>query len=297
MGRRRDMSYRGNDVVLTKRRTRFYFLSIVVSVVLSLVALVSYFSGTSSFLSGIVNIVVSPLNDLGNSAVEKVMSVGNYFGDIARLKEENLRLQAENAELAKENAKHEAIRDENERLYSYLELKREFSELSLVNAQIIYRGSGNIITSFTLDKGTLHGVKKDMPIVCPGGIVGIIAEEGLTTSRAITLMSPKTSAGVYLLHSGVSGVLEGDYTLSLDGKCKISGLAQDTDVKVGDFVYTSGYGDIFPKDLCVGTVSEIIKDANTHTLTLAVTPMYDLANLDTVMVITDYTRDYKGQRA
>lgn len=290
------MSYRGNDAVITKRRTRFYFLSIALSALLSLVALVSYFSGTSFFLSDIVKIVVSPLNYVGSSVFEKVVSVGDYFGNIKELKEENLRLKAENDELAKQNSKYEAVRDENERLYSYLELKRELSEISMVNAKILYRGSGNIITSFTVDKGTLHGVKKNMPIVCPGGIVGIVTEEGLTSSRAITLLSPKASAGVYLLHSGVSGVIEGDYTLSLDGKCKMGGLDSGADVKLGDFVYTSGYGDIFPKDLCVGTVSEITRDANTHTLTLAVTPMYDLANLDTVMIITDHTRTY-GNKA
>lgn len=290
------MAYRGHDAANT-RQSRFFILSITISVLLSIVALISYFSGTSSILSNFVKILVSPLNQASSAVSEKVISVGNYFGSIAELKEENLRLQAENDELSKLNESAKAIRDENERLYAYLELKREFSELSLANARIISRGSSSIMTTFTIDKGTFHGVRKDMPVISHSGVVGIVAEEGLTSSRCISIINHKTSVGVYLLRTGTSGVLEGDYTLSLDGKCKISGLASDADVLVGDYVYTSGYGEIFPKDLCIGTVCEIVRDANTHTLTLEVVPMSNLESLDTVMVITDYQRIYTDDKA
>ncbi len=285
------MAYRG-QVTSARRQSRFYILSIAVSVLLSIIALVSYFSGASSILSNFVKVLVSPLNQASSAISERILSVGNYFGNIAELKEENLRLQAENDELSKLNDSAKAIREENERLYAYLELKREFSELSLAGARIISRGSSSIMTTFTIDKGTFHGVKKDMPVISHNGVVGIVTEEGLTSSRCISIINHKASVGIYLLRTGTPGVLEGDYTLSLDGKCKITGLGSDTDVLVGDYVYTSGYGEIFPKDLCIGTVSEIVRDATTHTLTLAVVPMSSLEDLDTVMVITDYERIY-----
>lgn len=277
----------------SSRQSRFFVLSITISVLLSVIALVSYFSGVSSILSNVAKIIVSPINQASAAISEKLSSLGNYFGDIAELKEENLRLQAENDELLKLNDSAKAIREENERLYAYLELKREFSNLSLANARIISRGSTGIMTTFTIDKGTFHGVKKDMPIISHNGVVGIVTEEGLTSSRCISIINHKASVGIYILRTGTPGVLSGDYTLSLDGKCKVSGLSSDTDVLVGDYVYTSGFGEIFPKDLCIGTVSEIIRDANTHTLTLEISPMSALESLDTVMVITDYERIYE----
>lgn len=288
------MAYRLNDVV-TKRQSRFYVLSVIISAVLSLIALISYFSGVSSTLSSIVNIVVYPINKSAAVVSEKIISVGSYFENIKELKEENLKLQAENNELKKAQAVTDAVRTENEQLYSYLELKREFNKLSLINASIVTKGSGNFLTAFTIDKGTLHGVKKDMPVITSHGILGVVTEEGISTSRGITLVSYNSSVGVYLSRTGTPGVLRSDYTLSLEGKCKITGLPADTQVEIGDPVMTSGTGEIFPSDLSVGTVTEIITDSNTQTLTLVVTPTCDLINEESVMVISDFERAYEAR--
>ena len=289
------MAYRGQDAV-TRRQSRFYFLSIGVSVLLSFLALASYFSGVSSVLSNIVNIIVSPINSFCTGITENFSDMGDYFRDISELKKENLRLQAENAELSELYAKTEAIRKENEQLYTYLDLKREFTNFTLVNARVISKGSGNFTTTFTIDKGSLHGIKKDMPVLGSGSIFGIITEVGLTSSRGISLINYNASAGVYLLRSGISGVVEGDYSLSQNGKCKVSGIPPDAEITEGDLVYTSGFGEIFPKDLFVGTVTEIIRDSNTHTLTLAVTPGCDLLNTGTVMVVTNHETEYTYKR-
>ena len=286
------MSYNINDVA-TKRQSRFHILSIVISALLSLTALVSYFSGFSNILTGVVNIIVYPINSCTSFVSEKIMSAGNYFGDVAKLKEENLRLKAENNNLLKEMATIDAIKAENEQLYTYLELKREYNKLSLVNSKIISRGSGNFLSTFTINKGTMHGVKKNMPIITSKGIIGIVVEEGPVTSRGITLISHNASVGVYLARTGTPGILRGDYRLSTEGKCKIAGLPVDTDVVIGDPVMTSGTGEVYPKDLSLGNVTEILKDSNTQTLTLVVTPSCDLVNEETVMVITDFERTYE----
>lgn len=290
------MAYKTNEVV-TKRQSRFFVLSIVVSILLSLTALVSYISGFSNILTGAVNILTYPLNSGASFISDRITSIGSYFGDIAKLKEENLRLKAENNELLKEKATVDAVRTENEQLYTYLELKREYTDLSFVNSRIITKGSGNFLSTFTIDKGTMHGVKKNMPIITSKGIIGIVTEEGPSTSRGITLISHNSSVGVYLARTGTPGILRGDYKLSIEGKSKITGLPVDTLVEVGDPVLTSGTGEIYPRDLSVGNVTEIIKDPTTQTLTLIVTPSCDLVNEESVMVITDHERVYKVQES
>lgn len=287
------MAYSFNDVV-TKRQSRFFILSIIVSIILSLAAMVSYFSGFSNILTGLVNIVVYPINSCADYISEKITNTGKYFGDIAALKEENIRLKEENNSLKKDNAVTDALRAENEQLYSYLELKREYTKFELVNSKIISKGSGNFISTFTIDKGTVHGVKKNMPIITSRGIIGIVTEEGPLTSKGITLISRNSSVGVYLSESGATGILRGDYALSIEGKCKITGLSTDSEVQIGDSVLTNGLGEIYPRDLNVGTVTEIVKDSNSQTLTLIVTPSCDLVNEDMVMVITDYERTYEA---
>ena len=286
------MAYRGQYVV-TKRQSRFYFLSMLCAIFLSLLALFSYFSGVSSILGSVVNIILSPVNYGTARVVDSIIGVRDYFANVKELKEENLRLMSENDALLKEKAKNEAVRSENEELYAFLGLKKDFTDLSLVNAKIISKSGSGFMTSFTIDKGTIHGVKKDMPVIADSGILGIVSEEGLATSRCISLVSHNASVGVYFLRTGVPGILEGDFALSKDGMCRITGLGADTDVVVGDYVYTSGYGEIFPKDLCVGKVNEIIRDATTHTLAVTVTPSCNPDRIDSVMVITDFERKYE----
>lgn len=286
------MAYGINDVV-TKRQSRFNFLCIIISVVLSLASVISYYSGVSNVLTGIVNIIVYPINSCANYVSGKILSAADYFGDIAELKEENLRLKTENNALIAEKAAAQAVKKENEQLYEYLELKRDFTRLDLVNSRIISKGSGNFLQTFTIDKGTIHGVKKNMPIISANGILGIVIEESPTTSRGITLISHNSSVGIYLPRSGATGILSGDYKLSVKGRCVIKGLSADTDVIVGDPVMTSGSGEIYPGDLSVGIVTDIIKDATTHTLTLEVMPTCDLVNEESVMVITDFERVYE----
>ena len=97
----------------------------------------------------------------------------------------------------------------------------------------------------------------------------------------------------YNTHICTTGILSGDYELSTEGKCVISGLPADTHVLVGDPVLTSGAGDIYPRGLAVGVVTDIIKDPYTQTATLAITPYCDLVNEESVMVITDFERLYE----
>ncbi|MBE6703897.1 MAG: rod shape-determining protein MreC [Ruminococcaceae bacterium] len=286
------MAYGSGDVV-TRRQSRFFALSIIVSVILSLTALVSYFSGFSNILTGIVNVVVYPINSCVDYISDNIRAIGNYFGDIAELKEENMRLKAENNSLLIDKAASEAIKKENEQLYAFLDLKRDFEKLSLVNGKIISKGSGNFLSVFTIDKGTMHGVHKNMPVVAANGLIGYITEEGPVSSRGITLISHSSSVGVYFSPTGATGILHGDYKLSAEGKCKVSGLPADTLVKIGDPVLTSGAGEIYPKDLSVGTVTDIYKDSNTQTLTVVVTPGTDLINEESIMVITDFERVYE----
>ncbi len=287
------MAYKNHEST-AKKDTRFVSLSLVISFILSVMAAVSYFTGVSNIFEGIASTAVYPLTKLGSVLSGSAEKVTSHFGDIAALKEENRRLKAENAELARSLEKSRTVYDENEKLYAFLNLKREFSDLSLVNAGILARESGSFMTDFTIDKGTAHGVHKDMPILCSDSVIGVVMEEGLTSSRAVSLVDYRSGIGVYVLRTGMPAVLRGDFSLAQDGKCIISGLAPETDISEGDLIYTSGLGEVFPKDIYVGSVCEVRKDSNTYTLSAIVKPQADLVNTDLVMVVTSFEKRYEA---
>ena len=59
-------------------------------------------------------------------------------------------------------------------------------------------------------------------------------------------------------------------------------------VQVGDAVYSSGTGSVYPADLKIGTVTAIEVDEYNRTLVATVTPAVDFSSLKWVMVITGY---------
>ena len=200
----------------------------------------------------------------------------------------------QNKGLARENARYAALRQENDWLREFLELKRERTDFSLVDAKVIAREGTNFESTFTIDKGSFHGIEKNMPVIADGNIlIGVIVETGLTTARGITILSGTSSVGVVAERSGKSGILQGDFALFADRLCKIPQLPEDVDIVQGDNIYTSGLGKLYPAGLYIGEVTDIVPDPASYTLTALVKPSADILNLDRVMVITAFKQIYE----
>ena len=103
-----------------------------------------------------------------------------------------------------------------------------------------------------------------------------------------TLIESSTSIGACIERTGELGLVEGNFSLAADGICRITYLAADSDVRVGDRVVTSGTGGIYPRDLVIGYVTEVIPDEYSRTLTATIRPAATLTDLDRVMIITSY---------
>ena len=89
--------------------------------------------------------------------------------------------------------------------------------------------------------------------------------------------------------SGEQGVVEGDYTLSRDGLCKLSYMSAEADVKAGDRIVSSGYGRVYPRGLVIGDVESVEKNAENRALDLTVRPAADISGeIKRLMIITDY---------
>ena len=139
-----------------------------------------------------------------------------------------------------------------------------------------------------MDRGTAHGIREGMPVVTPDGVLGYVDEAGLTWSKVRTLIESSSAIGACIERTGELGLVEGSFQLASQGLCRITYLAADSDVQIGDRVVTSGYGSVYPRDLVIGYVTEIVPDEYSRTITAYIRPASDLSNLDRVMIITSY---------
>ena len=153
---------------------------------------------------------------------------------------------------------------------------------------VISHSAGNYMTGFTLNRGTVHGIKVNMPVAVPEGIVGYVTDVGLNWCMVSTIIETASSVGAYIPRSGETGIVSGDAALRQEGVCKITYLDPSADIVVGDTVLSSGTGSVYPADLLIGEVVAVEADGYSRTLVATVKPAVDFSDLRYMMIITGY---------
>ena len=269
-------------------QNKFFLICLCIALVLTIVPSVFSIMGYRSLAKNIVGTVTMPVRWVATTIGNAFEGFGKYFGNMKALNKENEALIEENKELKEQLQNAELLEKENERLRDYLDMKNKYPSFSMEEGMIISHSSGNYITNFTLNRGTLHGIKVNMPVITKDGIVGYVVEVGLNWCMVSTLIETATSVGAYIPRSEVVGIVSGDYSMRQKGTCKIGYIDAEADVQVGDTVYSSGTGSVYPADLKIGTVTSIEVDEYNRTLVATVTPAVDFSSLKWVMIITGY---------
>ena len=244
--------------------------------------------GLSSYVRSTIATILTPAQSLMMKATDAIAGFTEYFTEFERLKAENEALKRELAEYKNKYYEIEDIIKMNEWLYEYLELAREHTEFNLIVADIIGLDEGNYMCVFTLNVGTDDGVTADLPVITADGIVGYVTEAGTNWSKVLTIIESASAVGAYVERTGELGLIEGSFDLRTSGRCKLTYLATDSDVKDGDRVLSSGLGSIYPRGLVIGIVESVEPDQYSRTVTAYVRPTADLEGLTRVMVIKSY---------
>lgn len=269
-------------------RSKFFIIALLLAIVLVTVPSVLALMGQGSVVRNVLNVIATPFRFVITKTEESIEGFAMYFREFDEMHEENKALRARLKELEEQVAKSEAVREENQWLYDYLGLRRLHPDYVLEAATVVGRESGNYMTVLTLDCGSANGVKLNMPAITGDGIVGYVSEVGLTWCKVSTIIETATSVGAFVERSGEIGVVKGDYTLKNQGFCQMSYLSTDSDIKVGDRIISSGIGVVYPRGLLIGTVSEIVPDAASRTLSAYIEPAVDLRDVSRVMIIKDF---------
>lgn len=233
-----------------------------------------------------VSLVLSPFQ----SAVSWVGSQINYvtanIWDIVTEHQQNKMLRNEVDQLRVQNLQASEYAAENARLRALLDYKQTATQFDLKAARVIGREASTWSSMIIINRGTIDGVKEDMPVVTEKGLVGRIVEAGPNSSKVQLITDPRSSVGVLVqrAESRVNGIVEGD--MDNPTMPRMVNIPKDSDVQEGDVIVTSGFGGIFPKGLAIGLVSEIRHDTGGLLEVAILEPAVDFQKLEDVAVIT-----------
>jgi len=206
---------------------------------------------------------------------------GNYI-DLRHVRTQNEDLQAQLDRLRLEQVGLAEDAGQARRLQALLSFKEKFISQT-VAAQVIGTSGSEHSHLLYIDKGSGDGIKPDMAVITPRGIVGKIVKVFPGTSQVLEINDSTAGAGVMLERSRLRGVLRG----TASGIPEIMHVMADEKIEPGEPVVSSGGDQIYPRGLPIGTVSSVGSDPEGGPFMLVhVKPSADLDRVEEVLVIT-----------
>lgn len=188
-----------------------------------------------------------------------------------------LSIETENIELRRQL---EALKDE-------LDIDYSLTDYEYLNASVISRNVGYWYNKITIDKGSYNGVEKDMVVITSKGLIGRVINTTTFTSdvKLITTSDTNNKISVHISNGDTNlyGLING-YNYN-DNVLELEGISNTKDVNIGDKVYTSGLGGIFPSGILIGTVSEITTDSYDLAKVIKVKPSADFSDINYVSIL------------
>ena len=262
------------------------FAAAVIAVAL---AVMSYFSNTSSPLTNVAGLIASPFRSAYTAVAGWFNEKQAYFADIQALQEENEALRKRNALLEAAARQGERDSEENELLRQRLNLREQKYELELEAAMVTEHEVTNWTSSLTLDRGTMHGVESgDCVVTATNDLVGLVGEVGTNWCTVLTIVDTDTSLGAQVFRTRDLGLAQGDFALMDEGKLRLDFLPAGCQLLNGDLVVTSGLGGYYPSDLVIGTIEEVQKDDSGAASYAIIAPEADFDQLTEVFIIKSF---------
>ena len=265
---------------------------ILVGIAVFLAAIMAY-AGANGRLTAapqeILSVAVAPFQRAAAAVSNGVSSLWEKYTNIDAILEENEKLTAENAELRGQMVDYDKLKAENEAYKALTNIQEQHPEMSYVSSFVIGRDPLDSFYGFTLDKGSLDGVEVNDAITSDEGyLLGVVTEVDLTSCKVMTILHPSFNAAGVVSRTRDNGIITGSADYAAEGLCILSNLSRSTLTKANDQVITTGLGGVFPPDVLVGVVQELVPEASGKSTIAVLKPGADPRTVKHVFIITNY---------
>ena len=221
-----------------------------------------------------------------SSTVAAGRDLWNGYVSLRGVRQENIALQETVARLEMRVQTQGALVQQTRSLERLLELDREVDLITL-SARVIAVDATPWFRTVTVDRGIRHGVRQDMAVIAPGGVVGrVVGVPGMRAAQVQLVVDRNAGAGGLIERIRVPGVVVG----SGDGSfLRMDYVSNLEDVRVGDAVVTSGSEGIHPPGLAVGTVTAVERGAGLYK-SIRIRPAVEFDRLQHVLIVTNDER-------
>jgi rod shape-determining protein MreC len=221
-----------------------------------------------------------------NEQTGKIHSSYNSLWEYFNLKKINKELAAENARY-RSMSPSAFLKTDTVVLFKKDTLYRQ--QYQILSAHVISNTTNISANYLQLDKGKLQGVDKDMAVISPSGVVGIVVNASQNFSWVMSLLNKETRISARVKKNGQIG------TIAWEGGSYLNAALKDipTHVRIarGDTIVTSGYSHIFPQGEIIGIIKDVEIKPGEHFYNISVRLGVDFNSLAHVYVIKNLLRE------
>lgn len=148
------------------------------------------------------------------------------------------------------------LEEENNELKKMLEL--DSNKYNFIHATVINRDI-DWFNEIKIDKGEDSGIKTDMAVISNGGLIGKITKTGKNFSIVKLLSSNSNDMKVSVLVKSDTNTYYGILNGYINKNISVN-ISKDSKIELGDKVYTSGLGGLYPEGIYIGKIDSITQD-------------------------------------
>ncbi len=265
-----------------RQRAGYLFLAVTLGHILLISAQISSKSGVP-VLEEVTFGIFAEVQRAASAGVNGIRHVWTGYVALRQVRRENEELKRQLAATQVEVQQQRALADRSRGLERLLEL-RDRTTLQTVAAEIIGAGATPDFRTLTIDKGINDGLRPDMAVISPTGVVGRVVVPSARAAKVQLLIDRNAAAGALIERSRAQGVVLG----AGDGGLLMEYVPEVADVVVGDVVVTSGIDGIFPKGFVIGRIEAVEKSGGAYRR-IVVKPAADFSALEEVLVVVTPT--------
>ncbi|BEM11107.1 cell shape-determining protein MreC [Serratia marcescens] len=212
--------------------------------------------GTFVKIRNYMDTAVSPFYFLANGPRKVLDSVSETLATRQQLELENRALRQELLLKNSDILLLGQFKQENARLRELLGSPLRQDEHKMVT-QVISTGSDPYSDQVVIDKGSDNGVYEGQPVISDKGVVGQVVAVAKVTSRVLLICDASHALPIQVLRNDIRVIAAGS---GCADDLQLEHLPNNTDIRVGDVLVTSGLGGRFPEGYPVAVVSSVKVD-------------------------------------
>jgi rod shape-determining protein MreC len=262
-----------------RQRSGYLLLAVIVGHLILISAQANSREGVP-LLEGAAFAVYAEVQRLTNAVVGGTVRLWSGFVALRRVRVENEALRQELATLQVQQQQQEAAVRRSDELRRLLEL-RDANDLQTRAAEVIGWSVVSDKGFLTINRGDADGIKVDMAVISPAGVVGRVTRTARKAAMVQLLVDRNAAAGARAGDARAEGIVYGTGGDTL----RMEYVSSVADISVGELVVTSGTDGIYPKGFAIGHIDRIEKVGSAYSL-IRVRPAVNFSALEEVLVVT-----------